>query len=123
MLDIQVTPEVADAIAEIGRVDPRYHSPEGVLFRKALALIAEEKRWANCARMSGPKLCSLGALHVASKGKGAINGWIKQMNALSVAMGGKAWDSGEGVIKFNDSHSHAEVIQVWRSTGFAHGWL
>jgi hypothetical protein len=118
MLDITVTPEVADAIAEIGRVDPRYHSPEGVLFRKALALI--EKYWVPEQAFGPEKFCSVGAIDFADGGKltseaqtaifDQFDRFICCGNAVSIG-------------NWNDSSTHAQVISKWNEIGHANGWL
>lgn len=125
MFDIAVTNEVVDRIAEIGRrtlpaKPAAYDSPEGVLFRKALALIADERDWF-CGLVDGaigdaPKgsRCSLIALNDA---KGSGHSFVVARAALQRHL------DGDSIIHFNATHTHAEVIAKWHEAGHANGWL
>jgi hypothetical protein len=120
MLDITVTPEVADAIAEIGRVDPRYHSPEGVLFRKALALIHNESGWCQGAHERGDRFCISGAI-ISAHTDGNFHAWNNVRNAIRAQIGDPSPVT--SIVVFNDHSTHAQVMSMLNSCGHANGWL
>jgi uncharacterized protein YmfQ (DUF2313 family) len=121
--DTEVSTEVSDRIAEIGRsvVAPKpanYDSPEGVLFRKALALIGDEKNWsATGLSFSTNKLCSYEAVSVAS----GLD--LDRSRSLMRNMESVMGLSPYGIHAFNERHTHAEVIAKWHEAGRANGWL
>ena len=121
IFDVEVSTEVSDRIAEIGRsvIVPKpanYDSPEGVLFRGALALIEDENDWfqglANGGMCKGERgNCTLTALTTFGSNRNEI-----VERALSNAFG-------DSLIRFNATHTHAEVIAKWHEAGRANGWL
>jgi len=129
--DVSVTTEVSDRIAEIGRApqaqptetDPRYNSPEGVLFRKALALIADERKWLRGMYSCDGRVCSLGAINKASAGHPYIV-TSHRCGAGSAVRRALEFVVPRGhIATFNDTHTHAEVIAAWHCAGHANGWL
>jgi hypothetical protein len=121
--DTEVTTEVSDRIAEIGRrtlpvaKPAAYDSPEGVLFRKALALIADESRWVQGEFFTDDnRHCSIGALNRTDTRLDS-----PEREVVRKALGNT---SGIGsIMVFNDISTHAEVMRVWREAGRANGWL
>jgi hypothetical protein len=125
MFDTAVTPEVSDRIAEIGRKalpakPAAYDSPEGKLFRKALALIADERDWCGTGAGlthldEGTQRCSVVAIYYAS---GCDDGCLYASVRDAISR-----QAGQFIINFNDTHTHAEVIAKWHEAGHANGWL
>jgi len=99
--------------------DPRFNSPEGVLFRKALALIADERDWCQGAthrvRDGRDQYCSHGASLMLVNRDHSDKRHIKVYCALSRAM--------HDIVTYNNTHTHAEVIAKWHEAGLANGWL
>lgn len=122
MLDIEVSPEVADAIAEIGRVDPRYHSPEGVLFRTALSMISDIRKWNQGMYCYDGRVCSLGAINKANTGN-PYDVVVRYTDSPASRVRLALEDVMPRIARFNDTHTHAEVIAKWHEAGFANGWL
>jgi hypothetical protein len=144
MLDITVTPEVADAIAEIGKHQmlgdlldangkfvlfkpkhPNYDSPEGKLFRMALAMIELETNWCGVGGVDGNRRCQAAALEESNKRLGypryvhrnyydAVRGAVCKASGIPNDYHWVVW---------NDDHTHAEVIAKWHEAGHANGWL
>ncbi len=122
MLDIEVSPEVADAIAEIGRVDPRYHSPEGVLFRKTLELV--RKYWVPYGICEEDKMCVIGGISMAAKHTGipVTATWLddhETTRLCNIIHNHVNMD----VAIWSDSHTHGEVVAMLTNVGHANGWL
>jgi len=119
--DTEVTTEVSDRIAEIGRrtlpvaKPAAYDSPEGILFRRALALIAEERNWCGTgASNSRGGICSFVALQRCG---------ASDLSIAKVAVALYRTVNGDGFVSYNDSHTHTEVIARWHEAGRANGWL
>ena len=103
-----------------------FHSEAAVLFRKAFEIIQThwtQHRFVDFTYCEEGEWCSTGALHHA-------DGWDgKDYDRLLLTYAFSAvWDAlhktmGAVVSMYNDSHSHAEVINAWRITGEREGWL
>jgi hypothetical protein len=118
--DTQVTTEVSDRIAEIGRQTmpakpANYDTADGLLFRRALALIAHSDNWCTFTlNQTGDygqrQFCSIGAWNEVGDTRYAI------FDALRRA-------TNNDIVTFNNTHTHAEVIAMWHEAGRANGWM
>jgi hypothetical protein len=120
--------ELLDRASEIARTSKpaNYDTPEGELFRSALAMIEDERDWCGTGhgRIVEPnghvQICSIIALYKANgcEDGGPYPGVRDALNQFTQRARGCG-----GIIGFNDGHSHAEVIAKWREVGHAKGWL
>jgi hypothetical protein len=81
------------------------------VLKKALALIEDEKDW--CQGKTGwGRRCAVGAISTTVGGIGSHTDDVLNyppLKALCVALGGN------GIVYFNDTHTHAEVVALFRT--------
>lgn len=95
------------------------------LFTKAFALVSNPETWCQNASarnddghvvavFSGEatRFCSFGAcMYVGGETDGER--FFDLLSRFTHA----------GLIRYNDTHTHAEVVEQWRGAGWANGWL
>jgi hypothetical protein len=101
------------------------------MFLAAFALVSDPKTWtqgisardANGEYISEDEkaavsFCSLGAINRTGFDVGAYAGWLSQsLNRFCIE------HRGRNIADYNDSHTHVEVVTLWREFGEACGWL
>lgn len=143
MFDQQPTPEQLDTVTLPPLRHPNYDTPEGRLFREALALIEVESRWAKFIReergAKEPRYCALGAIGESYNGNpwfapnenpvedavvGALAKTIAAVDTGDAMRSYWAADMPQAVVaSHNNSHTHEEHMAVWRQCGRDNGWL
>lgn len=105
------------------------------IFNEALNLIRDPARWTQwvCARDADGDVCdfyseravcwcSLGALRKVCEPEPAS--WFDNVSKVEKALNRGIGYIGRGtLIRFNDTHTHAEVIALWEKVGREQGWI
>jgi len=109
------------------------------LYQRAFSFIRDPDRWIQGDMESMREIdgvfkrcfCSIGALIYVSRGSwlddrgdlGAAN-WRHPIRiALEAEVDKRVGNDSETLIEYNDTHTHAEVVDLWRVVGEREAWL
>jgi len=102
------------------------------IFQEAFAKVRNPETWCQvdmytdadgvpCASWLGVKFCSIGAIARACGNTRLVEPEIALESPVYKAL--KSALPQESLSRFNDTRTHAEVVELWERVGRKHGWL